>query len=489
MALGLGQCLCLSGLKSGGKLGDLQNGHGFSDHLRPSRGEIVQGINGYLYIAAPADPDYGVWRRAIDPSGATIDPQFHEWINYAPQMLDVPCNGVNTTAAGEWIHRKLQKDDGALVWNDGAQGNRKSPGYSFQAVLCWLDMGQSGYAESALNWADNSGLWHSFPDYNNVTGGWVDWKEESAIADWWLRFIDTSFYAIAAYNGGYDFNIVPNRDPVLSPIGNKQTAEGELLQFSLQASDADGDELRYFVENAPSGAALNGQTFAWTPDFTQAGKYEATFTVRDYDSNGIPKGGGDSETIAIVVANVDRTPPTGSILIENGAAYANKTKVALKLSATDTGGSGVYRMSLSNDNAQWSAWEAFSAAKSWTLTATNGAKNVYVKFSDKAGNVSAVYHDGIVLDTIQPSVKNIADMPDPFDPEAGQRAIISYVLNDNLSSTVYVEIGVYNSGGALVRTLEKSNRAWADVPRFGMEKTRPVRMWPMAYIDTDQSAG
>jgi hypothetical protein len=48
-------------------------------------------------------------------------------------------------------------------------------------------------------------------DTKAIAGGWIDWQEfeSDEQANWWERFIDTSFYSIAAYNGGYDFSIVP----------------------------------------------------------------------------------------------------------------------------------------------------------------------------------------------------------------------------------------------------------------------------------------
>jgi hypothetical protein len=49
------------------------------------------------------------------------------------------------------------------------------------------------------------------PDHNNVTGGWIDWIEVDPhfgrTEDWYNRYIDTSFYAIACWSGGYDFRI------------------------------------------------------------------------------------------------------------------------------------------------------------------------------------------------------------------------------------------------------------------------------------------
>ena len=45
-----------------------------------------------------------------------------------------------------------------------------------------------------------------------------------------------------------------NRAPVLASIGNKSVNEGSLLQFTLSATDADGDTLTYSAVNLPTGA-------------------------------------------------------------------------------------------------------------------------------------------------------------------------------------------------------------------------------------------
>ena len=179
----------------------------FAQTTRQAADKILKGINDYLYVSNPSDPDNGVWRRVIDQNHNVIDPAFHEWINYAPQMLDLPARGVGSKKVGDWIHRVLQKSDGSVVWNDGSERNRKSPGFSFQAALVWQDLGQTQFAKSALNWANNSGLWQLTPDSNGVTGGWIDWIENGTPAPSWQRFIDTSFYATSALNGGYDFTV------------------------------------------------------------------------------------------------------------------------------------------------------------------------------------------------------------------------------------------------------------------------------------------
>jgi len=54
--------------------------------------DILEGINTYLYVDVSGDPDEGVWRIVVDASDQPINPDFHEWINYAPQMLEASSN-------------------------------------------------------------------------------------------------------------------------------------------------------------------------------------------------------------------------------------------------------------------------------------------------------------------------------------------------------------------------------------------------------------
>ena len=93
---------------------------------------------------------------------------------------------------------------------------------------------------------------------------------------------------------------------------------------------------------------------------------------------------------------LDATAPTGSIVVNSGAAFTTATTVTLTLSATDAG-RGVSQMRLRNENLPWSVWQAFAATKSWVLVAGRGTKTVSVQFRDVAGNVSNLYSDTIVL--------------------------------------------------------------------------------------------
>lgn len=106
----------------------------------------------------------------------------------------------------------------------------------------------------------------------------------------------------------------------------------------------------------------------------------------------------------------DTTAPTGTIIINNDAAFTDSLNVSLTLSAEDNiGGSGLSQMQFSNDNVTWSTPEAYATSKAWTLTSGDGTKTVYVKYNDAARNWSGAFSDTIVLDMSPPSTPVVTD--------------------------------------------------------------------------------
>ncbi|HID29944.1 MAG TPA: hypothetical protein EYP19_08065, partial [Desulfobacterales bacterium] len=90
-----------------------------------------------------------------------------------------------------------------------------------------------------------------------------------------------------------------NRPPVLDTIGAKTVEEASLLEFTITATDPDGDTLTYSASGLPVGADFDPatQTFSWTPDYGDTGNYNVVFTVAD---DGSPLQS-DSETVTITV--------------------------------------------------------------------------------------------------------------------------------------------------------------------------------------------
>ncbi len=99
---------------------------------------------------------------------------------------------------------------------------------------------------------------------------------------------------------------------------------------------------------------------------------------------------------------LDRGAPSGTVVVDGGAAWTATTSVALTLSASDAT-SLVADMRFSNDGATWSAWTAYSSAAAWTLASGDGSKTVHAQFRDAAGNVSSSATDAVGLDGTAPT--------------------------------------------------------------------------------------
>ncbi len=112
--------------------------------------------------------------------------------------------------------------------------------------------------------------------------------------------------------GAYEYGSggATNNPPVLNPIGNKSINTEELLQFTISATDFDGDSLTYSASNLPSGATFtpSTRTFSWTPSSNQAGTYSnVRFEVSDGELT-------DSENITITVNSAGNDPPVLSAI-------------------------------------------------------------------------------------------------------------------------------------------------------------------------------
>ncbi len=126
---------------------------------------------------------------------------------------------------------------------------------------------------------------------------------------------------------------VSNNFPEFSTLDDKEITEGNLLQFQINASDADSDPLTYQADNLPSGATFNAgsATFSWTPNQAQHGEYKVTFTVADN------RGGLDMETIKITVVNSNNFPEIVSFTPNQltGLFFTKGEVIPFSVSATD----------------------------------------------------------------------------------------------------------------------------------------------------------
>ncbi len=116
----------------------------------------------------------------------------------------------------------------------------------------------------------------------------------------------------------------------------------------------------------------------------------------------LAQGAGGRSTEVSRSLQVDNTPPTGTLTIEEGLDFTSQPTVTLALMAEDEG-SGVEEMRFTQDGAErFTPWEEFASLKEWLLSPEEGVKTVGVRFRDGVGNQSPVYTDTIVLDMTPP---------------------------------------------------------------------------------------
>jgi hypothetical protein len=133
-----------------------------------------------------------------------------------------------------------------------------------------------------------------------------------------------------------------------------------------------------------------------------------------------------------VVVTADTTPPTGSVVINEGASTTTSSEVTLTLSASDAGGT-VTGMKISNDGVSYSTEFVNTSSCTWTLSSGYGNKTVYVLFKDSAGN----WMKSPATYTIQ-----VTTPPTP-PPSAG-----SVVINSGVASIAIVTPSASDAGGA-----------------------------------------
>jgi len=110
-------------------------------------------------------------------------------------------------------------------------------------------------------------------------------------------------------------------------------------------------------------------------------------------------------------AGGDTAPPTGSVVINGGAAATRTAAVTLAITASDP--SGVAQMCVSN-GADCTVFEPFAATKTWTLASGDGRKTVAVALRDKLGNTTTAANSAravIFLDTTAPSNGTMTALP------------------------------------------------------------------------------
>jgi hypothetical protein len=123
---------------------------------------------------------------------------------------------------------------------------------------------------------------------------------------------------------------------------------------------------------------------------------------------------GNQETLKTLTdIKLDKTVPTGSITINDGATTTSSTQVKLTLLAQDST-SGVAQMRFFDRI--YGDWESYATSKLWTFKTGEAYKTVYVQFKDNAGLVSIAYPATIYFGSNPPSYVPLEQAPSSVIP-------------------------------------------------------------------------
>jgi hypothetical protein len=110
---------------------------------------------------------------------------------------------------------------------------------------------------------------------------------------------------------------------------------------------------------------------------------------------------GGSANASVTAMSPSAGLPTGTIVINEGAAFTNSASVTLDLSASSPSGP-VTQMQFSKDGVSYFAMEPFSSTRVVTLLPGNGTRSIYVRFADATGKISPAFSDQITFETVAP---------------------------------------------------------------------------------------
>ena len=220
-----------------------------------------------------------------------------------------------------------------------------------------------------------------------------------------------------------------------SPMGVLDPLQG-IRQFIVGTGGSNHTSL---VTTAVNSEVRNADTY---------GVLKLALRATSYDWEFVPEAGKTfRDSGSGTCHGAPTTPaPTGTVTINGGARYTASQGVTLGMQAS----AGVSSMRFRNDGGVWSAWEAYTTSRSWTLNSSNGTRKVEAQFRDRAGNVSEYASDTIILDTVAPAVNAPAQSAANNTP-LGSHTVpvtLSWSASDSRSGIYSYQLQQSVNGGA-----------------------------------------
>ncbi|UCE80684.1 MAG: PKD domain-containing protein [Methanobacteriota archaeon] len=227
------------------------------------------------------------------------------------------------------------------------------------------------------------GMMIYFPYAHMYDSAYESGGVEFATVTHWDEFLN-------AYNPYFDFHNSPPSIVTYSPIGEQTMTEGDSLEFSVDATDPDGNALSYswYVDNTPFAKDVTSVEYA--PGYEDAGSHSVKVDVWDGDET-------VSHTWSVEVEEGDDVPPSSCVTAPI-SYWTVSAPMTVSAEASDDSGT-VSEVSLwyrhSIDNSTWGAWTEFGtdSVSPWEWSFDFPEGNGYYEFYSIAVDDSSNQED------------------------------------------------------------------------------------------------
>ncbi|MEG0383931.1 MAG: S-layer homology domain-containing protein [Solibacillus sp.] len=298
--------------------------------------------------------------------------------------------GNESTEYETTITRDTAVPTGSIVINNGNVYTTTS------GVTLNLSLGNGVTDVVAIQFSNNNSSWSGVEAFSPIKSYTLPAGDGNKTV--YVRLIDRAGN-ITIIQDSIILDTTPPTGTVIVNDGKAYTNNSNVyVDITPAAGVTDIVNVRYTLNGLPP------TTIAYTNSFTiNVGNTDGAkaITVELID------GAGQVSPVYSATVTLDTSPPTGSVIINGGAAYTASQALTLDF-GLGAGVDDVERVQFSNDNVIWSDEEVYSPSMSYTLPTGDRSKTVYVRFLDRVGNIGLA-QASVILDTNAPVVSGVTE--------------------------------------------------------------------------------